>query len=538
MTRLGLVSFGFMLAMSVQAQQTSVVDSVHNLSATGPGSVRATSEEQVCIFCHAPHNASPVRPLWNRQMPTDSYLIYSSRSFDAEPGQPTGMSKMCLSCHDGTIAIGNVVSRETPISMSSGVTTIPAGSAHIGTDLRDDHPVSFRYDHSLASLDQQLLDPMTIPHEIQLDANGEMQCTSCHDAHNNAFGNFLVMSNIGAQLCMSCHQVGTTPIMDHQDCASCHQPHSAPSGPYLLRGSTIAETCLMCHDGSDPDAQDIATDVAKFSTHETHSVVDPAGSAFEHVSCVDCHQPHTMQIGSGIAPSVHPNFGEVDGVSASGAEIQSASFEYEVCFKCHADSTSISPIVGRTIVESNTREEFATDAVSYHPVVGPGRNADVQSLLPQWSESSVMYCSDCHGSDNSELTGGLGSPGVHGSSESPLLVARYSMNDLTTESSQAYALCYRCHDRNSILGDESFPEHRKHIVEEDTSCYVCHDAHGISSIQGSSRNNSHLINFATGVVLPDPISGRLEFIDQGLLAGTCYMQCHGTVHSPETYINR
>ena len=43
-----------------------------------------------CIFCHAPHNTTPVRPLWNRSMPIDSYLIYSSRALDAQPGQPTG----------------------------------------------------------------------------------------------------------------------------------------------------------------------------------------------------------------------------------------------------------------------------------------------------------------------------------------------------------------------------------------------------------------------------------------------------------------
>ena len=93
-------------AQPALGQALSVVNSPHNLSASGTGSVRSTTEDQVCIFCHAPHNASPIRPLWNRATPVDAYTIYSSPALDAEPGQPTGSSKMCLSCHDGTIAIG------------------------------------------------------------------------------------------------------------------------------------------------------------------------------------------------------------------------------------------------------------------------------------------------------------------------------------------------------------------------------------------------------------------------------------------------
>src|SRR5829696_8305601 len=87
--------------------QNSVVNSAHNLSATGPGTIRATNEQQVCIFCHTPHNASPIQPLWNRNVPVAAYIPYASSSLQAQPGQPTGTSKLCLSCHDGTIALGS-----------------------------------------------------------------------------------------------------------------------------------------------------------------------------------------------------------------------------------------------------------------------------------------------------------------------------------------------------------------------------------------------------------------------------------------------
>ena len=102
-------------APAARGQMQSIVDSPHNLSATGPGEVRAVTEQKICVFCHTPHRAAPIQPLWNRLLPVSVYSVYSSNSLDALPGQPTGASKLCLSCHDGTIALGSVVSSATII---------------------------------------------------------------------------------------------------------------------------------------------------------------------------------------------------------------------------------------------------------------------------------------------------------------------------------------------------------------------------------------------------------------------------------------
>ncbi len=515
-------------------QQMSVVNSPHNLSASGPGAIRSTTEEQVCIFCHAPHNASPIRPLWNRSMPVDAYLIYSSGALDAQPGQPTGMSKMCLSCHDGTIALGAVFSRQGPIPMSGGVTTMPTGPGLIGTDLRDDHPISFRFDSALAAADPKLRDPVSLPHEVMLDANGELQCTTCHDAHNNVYGDFLVMSNAGSALCVSCHDMGTTSIEAHDTCSSCHVSHSSPSGPYLLVQPTITETCLVCHNYLRGPGANIAAQVALPSNHDTFSSVNPSTPANRNASCADCHEPHTMTRGATQAPLVPGNFGRIDGVSASGSPLLVAENEYEVCFKCHAEQSPVLPVVTRVSSSNNIRLEFDPSAISSHPVEGPGRNADVPSLKPGWTTQDIIRCSDCHSVNGSDP--GDGKPaGVHGSVFGPLLAANYSTMDFTRESPQAYALCYACHDRNSILGDESFAAHRKHIVDGNTSCAACHDPHGVASISGSPMNNTHLINFDTSVVRPIRSSGELEFRDTGVFTGTCTLRCHGVDHLDESY---
>lgn len=110
------------LAPALAAQPGSVADTPHNLSVSGPGPIRAASEDRVCIFCHTPHGARATAPLWNRNDSTASYLPYDSPTLNADPGQPTGSSKLCLSCHDGTIALGSTATGT--IAMAGGVTTL------------------------------------------------------------------------------------------------------------------------------------------------------------------------------------------------------------------------------------------------------------------------------------------------------------------------------------------------------------------------------------------------------------------------------
>lgn len=523
------------LAAGAYGQPSSVVNSPHNLSSGGPGVVRAAMEDQVCIFCHAPHNSSPIKPLWNRSMSLESYTIYTSRSLDAEPGQPTGASKMCLSCHDGTIALGSVLSQNSPILMSGGVTAMPAGPGHIGTDLADDHPISFRFDSALTAKDPKLRPPSSMPHELKLDQNSELQCTTCHDAHNNSFGKFLVMRNTSSELCNSCHNMGSTSISAHSNCNSCHQLHTSPSGPYLLKKQTITDTCVACHDGSVPGASNIGAELKRASVHDTRSPVDPPEPLTEHTTCTDCHEPHTMARGSSPAPNVHPNFGRIRGVSQSGGTMARVNTEAEVCFKCHSDRSNIQAVVSRKIAQMNTRLEFGPTAISYHPVENTGRNTDVPSLRLPWTTASVMHCSDCHSSDTGANIGGAGPSGTHGSNYKPLLAARYETADYTPESAAIYALCYQCHDRTNILSNASFSAHKLHIVDQRTPCAACHDSHGISQIQGNITNNSNLMNFAINIAFPDRATGRLEYRDLGRFQGECFLTCHGRVHSGTRY---
>ena len=116
--------------LSFMAQSQAVIQgTAHDLSAVSGG--------KVCGFCHTPHRAIAQTPLWNHSLSTAVYKIYESSSLEADVGQPTGSSKLCLSCHDGTIALDQTVT-----GSSGGSTFIEPGAANLGTDLSDDHPIS------------------------------------------------------------------------------------------------------------------------------------------------------------------------------------------------------------------------------------------------------------------------------------------------------------------------------------------------------------------------------------------------------------
>jgi len=144
---LALVS-GTTLPSSLRA--ASIVNSAHNLSASGPSTIRAATEGQICIFCHTPHGASAAAPLWNRFSSGAFYTPYSSTTASATIGQPTGDSRLCLSCHDGTVALGMVRSEPSTIPFAGGVVNMPLDRSNLGSDLSDDHPISFVYDSALS----------------------------------------------------------------------------------------------------------------------------------------------------------------------------------------------------------------------------------------------------------------------------------------------------------------------------------------------------------------------------------------------------
>ncbi len=83
------------------------------------------------------------------------------------------------------------------------------------------------------------------------------------------------------------------------------------------------------------------------------------------------------------------------------------------------------------------------------------------------------------------------------------------------------------------MKDDSFI-HKKHTLEMDVSCNACHDPHGVTTPPGDSNKNTHLINFDTDLVSANQ-DGLLYFQDNGVFAGSCYLNCHDREHTDESY---
>ncbi len=538
----------------------TILNSKHDLSTTGPGPIKATSESEVCIFCHTPHRALDQGPLWNHAMSTVAhYTPYSSSTAKAAIGQPTGASKLCLSCHDGTVALGQVNSRLDAIEMQAGVTTMPDGVGNLHSDLSDDHPVSFTYDAGLAADNGELRPPSSLTGRVRLDHDGQLQCTACHNPHDNQFGKFLVVDNYASALCTTCHNkrywtdsihrssaatwngTGLDPwphtaasTVAANACENCHASHGAGTKPRLLTHATEENNCYACHNGN-VAAKNIQTEFGKSSVHPIaatagiHAPDEDLVNPARHVECADCHNPHASKHAPATAPAASGALAGVAGVNAGEAAVDPIANEYELCFRCHADSTARGPArVARRVVQTNTRLEFAPTAASYHPVEAVGKNPDVPSMItPTWTRFSRVYCTDCHNNNSGPGANGTGPRGPHGSSYVPLLERRLDFVDGQQESAAIYAMCYKCHDRTSIMEDRSFKEHHKHVDGERTACTTCHDPHG-------SEGSTHLINFSAAYVTPSS-GNRLEFIDDGRFRGTCYLTCHEKDHNPESY---
>lgn len=537
--------FGICRIMAGQLINPERISS-HGLSASG-------ESHENCFFCHTQHGRAAKTVMWDVKISDTVYNIYQSSSLEARVGQPTGSSKLCLSCHDGTVASSE--------SFRKGIKTYEVpGGINLGTDLSDDHPISFAYTSSLAVMDRQIRPPEMLPEFLVLDRNSEMQCTTCHDPHNNMFGNFLVIPIYQSVLCTSCHelpgwvnsvhQLSPAAVLNANDaylqrsefatvgengCHCCHRSHAAGGHQRLLHFAKEEDNCLSCHNGT-VARKNLQADLLQSSRHDVsrydgvHDLKEAVGASARHVECVDCHNPHAVQSYAAQAPQVSGRLFGVSGITQSGGVILQALNEYEVCFKCHGDNPGrIDTRITRLITQTNTRLEFATANPSFHPVISPGVNQNVPSLISGIDVSTLIYCTDCHSSNQEAQT-----KGPHGSKFSPLLAYNYMTEDQTDESPYAYELCYQCHSRNSILADESFTRHKQHL-DDKIPCSACHDPHGISLSQGSARYNSHLINFDVSIVGPDPGTQRLEFEDLGTFRGQCYLLCHGKQHSGAIY---
>lgn len=214
MKKLLVVAVVVTMMLMATSAFAAVINSKHDLTKGGTNTVGYTAAGiSACAFCHTPHNAVSATniPLWNRSIVNTSYTLYSNAatSYGTKgSGGPGVGSKTCLSCHDGTLELGDVAVTTDAAnktadanSRTTGGKLNNTGSAYIGTDLSNDHPVGFTYDSTSATAG--LVAQATAEAAKARFYGSVMECGTCHDPHNTTNVKFLRMDP--NTLCTDCH---------------------------------------------------------------------------------------------------------------------------------------------------------------------------------------------------------------------------------------------------------------------------------------------------------------------------------------------
>jgi len=425
--RLLVAGIAFLLSgIGLQAQITGDVLGMHSL---GPGTsspIRGARPD-ACLYCHAPHSGSNLG-LWNQKLTTQTYTTYTSDTEKNTGKQPAlgYSSNQCLSCHDGTVAVG------TTVAYGKVTMTGKVNSADIfGANMQPTHPFS-------------LVTPLkdTIDLAASLVANlktadptgavklikGNVECTSCHNPHVQAKDlvsqNFLVKDSSSGQLCLACHDptrtmsgqvnpladwstsahalssnsilpqanVGSYTTVAGSACISCHAPHNGSGSARLLRGQN-EQDCIACHNGANVSQMkpyaNVFPEFGKLTGHPFPSATNPHDAAEgillnnnRHATCVDCHNPHGNQTVSIFSPPplIRTSQKDIAGISVTDGVtvLTPAVNQYDNCLRCHGTSSGkqVQAVYGYFPVRAvaagdplNLTPQFSTTATSSHPVM-------------------------------------------------------------------------------------------------------------------------------------------------------------------------
>jgi len=431
-----LLAAAVVLALAGQSALAAKVPDVtrtrHNLSVSGPGTLKADSESQVCVFCHTPHAAENVpdvpTPLWNRKLSGATYTPYTSTSIEANAAElqagPGGSSKLCLSCHDGTMAISsvNVLGGKANQTISltgagpGGTMALGAGTTtgftrNLGIDLTNDHPISFTYDAALAARDGELRVPdgttvgnrtigtkPKLPLEVGQTVTNQMQCSTCHDPHLRE----------------------TDPLKGSAKFLRVNRfQESAPSGGLFNETNDII--CLACHDKAGqtwalsahahPQVADETFNVTAANLREF-----PANLPVWKAACLACHDAHTVQgsrrlLREGTDSIALPKAGGLPAIE-------------ETCYQCHS-SLAQSALTTVTSVP-NIKDDFALK--THMPI----RNTEQQA-----------------GTEKHDIGTGIGTQLGKDFVEAPLQLGKTLLTN-------RHAECTDCHNPHRVIKNRLF----------------------------------------------------------------------------------
>jgi predicted CXXCH cytochrome family protein len=374
-------------------------------------------------------------------------------------------------------------------------------------------------------------------------------CVNCHKGNGQPHPKtdtkgFKLVSE-GAELCYTCHDPKNKkstihPPVESGECLTCHSPHGSPNKS-LLKEKSISTLCSNCHD------------LGIVSLKFQHKPVNEG-------KCIDCHDPHESDLPKLLKDKLptlcftchiktkeqttlknqHRPFkskcNSCHQPHASAEDNLLATNSKDLCLGCHSelqDSLSVVKFThkalnqGKACVNCHSphasnedkliKNDQKTLCLSCHNKTYKPLDKKVINIKQLLQTSKYIHapvdegCTACHN--------------PHYSSNSSLLVAKFSQEQYSVAKKDSFALCFTCHDAglfdieksttatNFRNGDKNL--HYLHLnFSKARNCTICHNVHG--------SKNRFLINENTefGKWLM-PIT--FTVLENG---GTCSTGCH------------
>lgn len=258
---------------------TGVNGSLHDMTAVAP----STADEmgRVCVYCHTPHHATKDDagmqnyPLWNHKLvDPKTYVGYTwatpantdpTMAIGADP--LIGPSRLCMSCHDGAIAIdqhGDSMGNTKGQFYAGGGTTI-ALRAKLTNDLSNTHPIGFDYikakearNIKAGNGDTTVNATEIVPETsgfataIEITADSKDNQLKYNKVTRNDGNNHKLIADVlyggSVMTCASCHEVHNKENVSQVAYNGLHgDPTTKAPNYFLYAQENQSLICLSCH---------------------------------------------------------------------------------------------------------------------------------------------------------------------------------------------------------------------------------------------------------------------------------------------------
>jgi hypothetical protein len=197
----------------------------------------------LCTYCHTPHHAKSTLLLWNHTLSNNTF-VWDVTKTTAGTDYPSftgntykGPTAKCLSCHDGSVAPGDLgwFDGRKPVGLNTN--TIPSSSEYsvgFGGSMSGNHPVAMPYPYGGVpnTYNGVTTGSAFVPADWLTPPTGKIQL------YNMDSGDPIAGPGTGTKAGI--------------ECSSCHDPHNKQTDDdYFLRGKLTGDgadyICLECH---------------------------------------------------------------------------------------------------------------------------------------------------------------------------------------------------------------------------------------------------------------------------------------------------